>query len=244
VRWWDAGVATLMTSFSDVNGVPATATASCCDRSCAGVGLPAAFVVSDWNSIQQLSVHGLTAGDADSAYEAATAGVDMDMGPAAFYAAQLVRLVEEGRLGIDVIDAAVAGILRLKFRPRGLFDGPYVEPARMPAVALDERLRVAKRGRAAERGPGSRTTQAPAALEDEHPVRCLIGPLADEPYEQLGTVDLRRRPFAQRHGPEACATCWARGRESGYVRGLETSRSGRRPDSTEALDGGACVRTP
>jgi len=78
----DAGVATLMTSFSDVNGVPATANGFLLRQVLRREWGFGGFVVSDWNSIQQLSVHGVTEGDADSAYEAATAGVDMDMAAA------------------------------------------------------------------------------------------------------------------------------------------------------------------
>jgi beta-glucosidase len=128
----DAGVATLMTSFSDVNGVPATANAFLLRQVLREEWGFRGFVVSDWSSIQQLSVHGLTAGDADAAYEAAMAGVDMDMA-SGVYSAQLARQVEQGRVGIDIIDTAVANILRVKFR-LGLFERPYVEPAKLPAV--------------------------------------------------------------------------------------------------------------
>ncbi len=230
----DAGVATLMTSFSDVNGVPATANAFLLRQVLREEWGFRGFVVSDWNSIRQLSVHGLTAGDAGSAYEAATAGVDMDMA-GGVYAAQLVRLVEEGRLGIDVIDAAVAGILRLKFR-LGLFDRPYVEPARMPAVALDERLRVAKQAALqsvvllkndAGTLPLSKTNTRSIAV---------IGPLADEPYEQLGTWIFDGDPSLSVTGLQGLRNLLGTGVEIRYVRGLETSRSRSTAGFCEALD--------
>jgi beta-glucosidase len=230
----DAGVATLMTSFSDVNGVPATANAFLLRQVLREEWGFRGFVVSDWNSIQQLAVHGLTAGDAGSAHEAATAGVDMDMA-GGVYAAQLARLVEDGRLGIDVIDAAVKGILRIKFR-LGLFDRPYVEPARLPAVALDERLRVAKQAALqsvvllkndADTLPLSKTNTRSIAV---------IGPLADEPYEQLGTWIFDGDPSLSVTGLQGLRNLLGTEVEIRYVRGMETSRSRSTAGFYEALD--------
>jgi beta-glucosidase len=219
----DAGVATLMTSFSDVDGVPATANAFLLRQVLRGEWGFRGFVVSDWNSIQQLAVHGLTACDADSACEAATAGVDMDMA-GGLYATQLARLVEEGRVGIDVIDSAVAGILRLKFR-LGLFDRPYVEPSAVPAIELEDRLRVAKQA----------ALQSVVLLKNDAGVLPLstanlrsiavIGPLADEPYEQLGTWIFDGDASLSVTGLQGLRNQLGSDVEIRYVRALETSRS-------------------
>ncbi len=115
----DAGVTTLMTSFSDIDGVPATANEFLVRNVLRGEWGFEGFVVSDWDSVRQLSVHGLTANDEESAYEAVIAGVDMEMHGDA-YMNSIERLVDEGRLDIDVIDKAVANILGVKFR-LGLF---------------------------------------------------------------------------------------------------------------------------
>jgi hypothetical protein len=131
-----ARIASLMTSFSDLDGVPAAENAFLLRQGLRKEWGFSGFVVSDWNSIQQLAVHGLTAGDADSAREAATAGVDMGMA-GGVYAEQQPALVQQGQLGIEVINAAVANILRLKFR-LGMFDGQYAGPGSVPAVALEE----------------------------------------------------------------------------------------------------------
>ena len=56
----DAGAATFMTSFSDLNGVPATANALLLDQILRQEWGFDGFVVSDWESIPQLTVHGLT----------------------------------------------------------------------------------------------------------------------------------------------------------------------------------------
>jgi beta-glucosidase len=223
-----------MTSFSDVDGVPATANAFLLRQVLREEWGFRGFVVSDWGSIPQLSVHGLTAGDADSAYEAATAGLDMDMA-GGVYAAQLARLVEEGRVGTDVIDAAVARILRLKFR-LGLFERPYVEPGKLPVVALDERLRIAKRAALEsvvllknESGtlPLSKTRTGSVAV---------IGPLADDPYEQLGTWIFDGDPTLSVTGLQGLRDLLGSEVEVRHVRALETSRSRSTAGFHEALD--------
>jgi beta-glucosidase len=230
----EAGVATLMTSFSDVNGVPATANSFLLRQVLRQEWGFGGFVVSDWASIQQLAVHGLTADDADSACEAAIAGVDMDMA-AGVYAAQLAHLVGEGRVGIDVIDSAVAGILRLKFR-LGLFDRPYAGPVTSPSVALDERLRVAKQAALQsvvllknEAGtlPLSKTSTQSIAV---------VGPLADEPYEQLGTWIFDGDPSLSVTGLQGLRDLVGDEVEIRYVRGLETSRSRSPAGFYEALE--------
>ena len=230
----NAGVATLMTSFSDVNGVPATANAFLLRQVLRQEWGFGGFVVSDWASIQQLAVHGLTADDADSACEAAIAGVDMDMA-SGVYAAQIARLVEEGRVGIDVIDAAVAGILRVKFR-LGLFDRPYVEPGKVPAIAPEERLRVAKQA----------ALQSVVLLKNEAGILPLsktniqsiavIGPLADEPHEQLGTWIFDGDPSLSVTGLQGLRELVGGAVEIRYVRGLETSRSRSTAGFCEALE--------
>ena len=92
----DTGVATLMTSFSDLNGVPASANAFLLRQVLRDEWNFDGFVVSDWDSIRQLQIHGLTENDRESAFEAARAGVDMEMAGDA-YSEHLAGLVEAGR---------------------------------------------------------------------------------------------------------------------------------------------------
>jgi len=230
----DTGVATLMTSFSDLNGVPATANDFLLRRVLRREWGFGGFVVSDYNSIQQLAVHGLTNGDADSAFQAAMAGVDMDMA-GGVYAAELVRLVEEGRVAIDVVDAAVASILRLKFR-LGLFDRPYVEPETLPAITFDERLRVAKQA-ALESVVllKNETGTLPLSKTNIRSI-AVIGPLADEPYEQLGTWIFDGDPSLSITGLQGLRDLVGGEVEIRYARGLETTRSRSTAGFCEALE--------
>jgi beta-glucosidase len=181
----NAGVTTLMASFSDLNGVPATGNEFLMREVLRDEWGFDGFVVSDWNSIHQLAVHGLTADDRDSALAAATAGIDMDMA-GSVYEAHLADLVENGVLDIDVIDAAVANILRVKFR-LGLFENPYTDPEMFPEIANPEALATAKKAALQSVVMLKNDDGALPLSKDRLDRIAVIGPLADAPYEQLGT---------------------------------------------------------
>jgi beta-glucosidase len=138
----DAGVMTLMTSFSDLNGIPATGNDFLLRQVLRDEWQFDGFVVSDWDSVRQLRIHGLTENDKESAFEAAAAGVDMEMAGDAYHN-HLLELVEDDRLDADAIDTAVANILRVKFR-LGLFEQPYTDPADLPPIANEHALQTSR----------------------------------------------------------------------------------------------------
>jgi beta-glucosidase len=180
-----AGAATVMTSFSDLDGVPATANKFLLRQVLRDEWEFDGVVVSDWESIRQLAVHGLTAGDRDSAAEAANAGVDIEMTSTA-YADHLASLIHEGRVSAEIVDALVANILRLKLR-LGLFEDPFTDPSRFPAHCNSRHLRAAREAATAsvvllKNAAGT----LPLAAERIDRL-AVIGPLADEAHEQLGT---------------------------------------------------------
>ncbi|MBE8725437.1 beta-glucosidase BglX [Flavobacterium hungaricum] len=119
----DAGAATFMNSFNDINGIPATGNAHLQRDILKGKWNFQGFVVSDWGSIGEMVAHGYSKDLKEAAYAAITAGSDMDMESNA-YRYNLAQLVKEGRVSIDLIDDAVKRILRKKFE-LGLFDDPY-----------------------------------------------------------------------------------------------------------------------
>jgi len=181
----DAGVLTLMASFSDLNGVPATGNEFLMRQVLRDEWDFDGFVVSDWDSVRQLAVHGLTENDRESVYEAVTAGVDMEMAGES-YLYNLEDLVAKGRIDVAIIDVMVANILRAKFR-LGLFENPFTDPTDLPAIAHDHALQTARKA----------ATQSAVLLKNDANVLplsmdklrsiAIIGPLADAPYEQLGT---------------------------------------------------------
>ena len=119
----DAGAATFMNSFNDLNGIPATANIHLQRDILKGKWNFQGFVVSDWGSIGEMVAHGYSKDLKEAAYSAITAGSDMDMESNA-YRYNLAELVKEGRVSIDLIDDAVKRILRKKYE-LGLFDDPY-----------------------------------------------------------------------------------------------------------------------
>ena len=119
----DAGAATFMNSFNDLNGIPATANTHLQRDILKGKWNFQGFVVSDWGSIGEMVAHGYSKDLKSAALAAITAGSDMDMESIA-YKNHLAELVKEGKVSIDLVDDAVKRILRKKFE-LGLFDDPY-----------------------------------------------------------------------------------------------------------------------
>jgi len=231
----NAGVTTLMASFSDLNGVPASANEFLMRQVLRDEWGFDGFVVSDWNSIHQLAIHGLTADDRDSALAAAVAGVDMEMAGDT-YVNHLAGLVEEGSLDIEVIDTAVANILRAKFR-LGLFESPYTDPDALPAIASPEALETAKKAALESvvmlKNDGG---VLPLSKEQLHRI-AVIGPLADAPYEQLGTWIFDGDKALSVTGLQGIRELVGDDVQLEYVRAMETSRS----RSTEPFDEAVAV---
>ena len=180
-----AGAATVMTSFGDLNGIPCTANGFLLRQILREEWGFSGFVVSDWDSVFHLKIHGLTADDAGSALEAAQAGVDMEMASTT-YKQYLAQLVEQGKLSESVIDQAVARILRLKLA-LGLFENPYTEPEALPAYGNTQALDVARQtARESIVMLKNAETLLPLSANMLRSI-AVVGPLADAPYEQLGT---------------------------------------------------------
>ena len=120
-----AGAATLMSSFNDISGVPATSNHYILTEILKNKWRHDGFVVSDWNAIEQLIYQGVAKDRKEAAYKAFHAGVEMDMRDNVYYE-YLEQLVAEKKIEMSQIDDAVARILRVKFR-LGLFDEPYTK---------------------------------------------------------------------------------------------------------------------
>ncbi len=119
----EAGVATFMNSFNDLNGVPATGNKYLQRDILKGKWDFKGFVVSDWGSIGEMINHGNVKDGYEAALSAITAGCDMDM-ESRNYKDHLAQLVKDNKVPVALIDEAVKRILRKKFE-LGLFDDPY-----------------------------------------------------------------------------------------------------------------------
>lgn len=119
----DAGAATFMNSFNDLNGIPATANSYLLRETLKGKWKFKGFVVSDWGSVGEMINHGYVKDNYEAARAAAIAGCDMDM-ESRSYIKNLNALVKEGKVPLTVVDEAVRRILTKKFE-MGLFDDPF-----------------------------------------------------------------------------------------------------------------------
>lgn len=181
----EAGVTTLMCAFNEVNGVPMSANVHLLRDVLREQWGFRGFVVSDWESILETVEHGYAEDERAAALAAVQAGVNMEM-VSHTYHDYLARLVHDGAVPASTVDELVLEILRVKFR-LGLFERPYVDTSRpaplLSAAHLDLARRLAR--------------QSVVLLKNEHGVLPLdgskvtnvavIGPLADAPWDQLGT---------------------------------------------------------
>lgn len=142
---FEAGAATFMNSFNTLNGIPATANVHLQRDLLKGEWGFEGFVVSDWNSIGELIIHGVAADKKEAAKLAIIAGSDMDM-EGNVYIQALKELVEEGTVDLALVDDAVRRVLRVKFQ-LGLFDDPfkYCNPEREKEVILSKENLAATR---------------------------------------------------------------------------------------------------
>jgi beta-glucosidase len=118
----EAGVGSVMASFNEVDGVPATGSKWLMTDVLRKQWDFDGFVVTDYTGINEMIDHGM--GDQQTvAALALNAGVDMDMVSDAF-SGTLKKSVEEGKVSAAAIDAACRRILEAKYK-LGLFDDPY-----------------------------------------------------------------------------------------------------------------------
>lgn len=188
----DAGAATFMTAFNDLNGVPSTAN----KRNIAGVlrgewGFKG-FVVSDYTSVKELIAHGLAADDQDAAVKALSAGVDMEM-VSALYRETGPAALAAGRLSAADLDASVLRVLEMKFRA-GIFENPYIDPAlEAKTLKTPEKLAAALEG-ALKSLVLLKNENALLPLDPHAGKVAVIGALADSRPDMLGSWSADGKP--------------------------------------------------
>lgn len=180
----DAGAATFMCSFNDINGVPSSGSTFLNRQILRDEWKYDGLLVSDWGSIQQMIPHGFCADLKEAGEKAAIAGVDMDMMSYA-YINHLEELIKEKKVDEKLIDESVRNILRLKFR-LGLFDNPYIKEGAPSAFYLDSSLQQAKEA-AIESAILLKNELQVLPLTSSIKSVAVVGPLADAPADQVGT---------------------------------------------------------
>jgi len=180
----DTGVETVMTSFNDFNGLPVTANKFLIQdilRNELGFD---GVVVSDYDAIHELVIHGVAEDSGEACRKAFEAGTDMDMN-AGIYTEYLSELVKKGKTSEKMIDDSVRRVLVLKYKI-GLFDHPYIniEKARTAVLKkenIDLALDAARKSIVLLK---NNNKLLPLGKDIES--IALIGPLADNRQEPLG----------------------------------------------------------
>ena len=174
----------MMAAFNDLNGVPCTVNRfllrDILKDSC---GFPG-FVVSDANAIRECEVHGICADDMDAAIQAASAGMDMDMGTE-IYVKNLKEAVESGKLSMEVIDEAVRRILSVKMW-LGLFEHPYVTEEAMKRYETLPEEHTSLAREAAEKSIVLLKNEGNILPINKNAKVSLVGSLADNKEEIIG----------------------------------------------------------
>lgn len=179
----EAGAATLMTSFNEIDGIPSTGNKWLLKDILRDEWGWDGMVVTDWNSAGEMIAHGFSRDLKHTAEQAINAGVDMDMMSYGFIQ-YVEELVKEGKVSEKEIDRAVRNILKLKFE-LGLFENPYVdETASAKVDYAPEHLEAAKQ--CAIESAVLLKNNGVLPLADARTI-LVAGPLADAPYEQMGT---------------------------------------------------------
>lgn len=188
-----AGAATIMSSFNEFDGVPASGSKYLMTDLLRGELKFNGFVVSDYTSIMEMISHGVVADTASAATLALEAGVDMDM-QAGFYEDALAKLVKKGTINEQLINTSVRRILKKKF-DLGLFDDPYrysdVEREKntvMKPEFLEAARDVARKSIVLLKNatlPGQEKQLLPLSKDVKQ--LAVIGPLADARREMIGS---------------------------------------------------------
>jgi beta-glucosidase len=172
-----AGVASFMSSFNTINGVPSTANRHLLTDILRGEWKFDGFVVTDWDAVAELINHGVAATREEAAVKAITAGVDIDMWDGAF--ATLA-----GHVPVATVDAAVRRVLRAKFAA-GLFDDPFT-PENGVAPTVESRAAARK---VAQRSLVLLKNEGAVLPLQRHGKIAIAGPLADSRKDLLGAWD-------------------------------------------------------
>ena len=177
----DAGAVSLMTSYSTLDGVPPTADRHLLTDVLRDQWEFTGFVVSDWNSVMEMLEHGFAADDKEAAKKATNAGLDFEMYSRALED-NLAALVDTQEVNEGQIDSAVRRLLRAKIA-MGLFENDYA--GGKEEFLKEEYLEAAK----------AAASQSFVLLKNDKKILPLnknqkiavIGPMAEVPYQQMGT---------------------------------------------------------
>jgi len=181
----DAGVGTVMASFNEVDGIPATGNKFLMTDVLRKQWGFKGFVVSDYTGINEMIAHGMGDLQAVSAL-ALKAGVDMDMVGEGFLTT-LKKSLKEGKVTMQEIDNACRLVLEAKYK-LGLFDNPYkyCDEKRAATEIFTDANRKTAREIAADCFVLLKNQGNVLPLKKSGTI-ALVGPLADNKENMAGT---------------------------------------------------------
>ncbi|MBP8000701.1 MAG: beta-glucosidase BglX [Chloroflexi bacterium] len=188
---FEAGAGTVMSSFNEISGTPATANPFILRTILRDEWNWPGVVLSDYDAVRELIPHGLATDLKDAARLSMLAGLDMEM-VSSGYTDHLADLIHEGAVPQTLVDEAVRRVLRLKFR-LGLFENPYTDETLADQLILrpdfrELALQVAHESMVLLKNEGDilplpRSTRL-----------AVIGALADSPHDMFGCWSLHTHP--------------------------------------------------
>ncbi|MET7000773.1 beta-glucosidase BglX [Chitinophaga defluvii] len=181
----DAGVATVMTAFNEVDGIPATGNRWLLTDLLRKQWGFKGFVVTDYTSMNEMIPHGVAKNEYEAGGLAMNAGVDMDM-QGSIYVTQLKQLLQDKKITLQQIDAAVYRVLEAKYN-LGLFSDPfrYCDTTRAQQVILSAAHLQAAR-EIAQRSIVLLKNEGQLLPLKKQGTIAVIGPLADSKRDMIG----------------------------------------------------------
>lgn len=190
----DAGAQTLMTSFNEIAGVPSSINKQLLTDILRKEWKFNGFVVSDWESIDEVVLHGAAKNYEEAAQKAITAGLDMDM-EGESYPKFLTKLVQEKKVSEETLNQAVRNILRVKFK-LGLFENPfkYIDEAREKETMLKPEHRALAREVATKSIVLLKNENGLLPLSKSLKTVAVVGALAESKRDMLGEWEMVGMP--------------------------------------------------
>ena len=178
----DAGAATVMSSFNEVNGIPVSGNSFLLKDVLRQELNFNGLLLSNWDSTKAMVTHGFATDNKHAAELSAKAGLDMEMN-SSVYENHLEDLIQEGKISEKQIDEFVKNILRIKLK-LNLFEKPFIPKDHSGNLYAEAHLNAAKH--AAIKSTVLLKNKDILPLSKNTKV-AVIGPLANKPHEQLGT---------------------------------------------------------
>lgn len=226
------GCSSIMTSFNDNNGIPATGNKKLLKDILRQEWGFDGVVVSDWGSVTEMIKHGFAGDRKEAAKKAIEAGLDMEMSSKSFIQ-HMEELIAGGIVSEKILDNAVRNVLRLKLR-LGLFNNPYTKTDRPIETYSKTHLATAKKI-AEESVVLLKNKSGILPLSEKINNLLVVGPLADAPHDQLGTWTMDGETERTQTPIKAIREMYGDKVKVHFVKGLEYSRDKNESKFNEVL---------